>query len=103
MQAVQEFLGEAEERGEIRVLEWPGDCLMEDGGIVGPRDAQDLAACSGQDRVHLAARRPSSSVSRRARTGSAITPPTTRLHHHKIECGSNRRGKSANPANVCGH
>ena len=38
-------------------------------------------------RTICCSRRPSSSLSRRARTGSAIAPPATRLHH-KIECGS---------------
>ena len=52
-------------------------------------------------RTICSSRRPSSSVSRRARTGSAITPPATRPHH-KIECPITHRAVSVDPVNVRG-
>ncbi len=52
-------------------------------------------------RTICSSRRPSSSVSRRARIGSAITPPATRPHH-KIECPITHRAASVDPVNVRG-
>ena len=61
---------------------------------IGVPDADAMMIIARRTRIDLClpsrticcSRRPSSSLSRRARTGSAITSPGTRFRHHKIEC-----------------
>jgi hypothetical protein len=63
----------------------------------------NLAACgANQLRRTICCSRWPSSLSRRARTGSAITPSATRPAIQD-RCGSNHRGMPADPVNIRGH